>query len=335
MSTTNGTMHWALGLSGPDVVAIAEAVASLEQFAAPPRHLDVDDEQRPVTEGWLERALTSCKRGFFASWDDAHQQFVSYVRGTMVKAGIPDFPRDARRALRLLEAVPFTLASFRTLHLAWVDSPYRYHSTGFGDLHYSHGWGCAFRGAGHDLLVSRRWLDHGPWRRLEGAGDLTLVQFHDLAADAATALRQALPAHERMGISDTGGVLPTGYRYDHPLGGLYVPEERRLRIVVLDRDVSAGEMLEAATARRRQALGPERPIDAVAYVFLDEEEARSHLHELWLHGLECWTVSTGFEVRIDVAHEPSIRPPGWVPSAEGIKPEAKRPAKIASGVVNG
>lgn len=56
----------------------------------------------------------------------------------------------------------------------------------------------------------------------------------------------------------------------------------------------------------------EKPIDQVAYVFLDESDARAHLHELWLRDLEVWLVDGAGKRRLDLAYQPvSVRLP-WV-----------------------
>lgn len=97
----------------------------------------------------------------------------------------------------------------------------------FGDGHYGHGWGCAFKGDGHRNLVSRRWLEHGPWQLVRGANDVSLVLFHDLNADPATALEQAKPSHQRMGISPEGGYIQSSFVYRHDLSGMFEPSRRR------------------------------------------------------------------------------------------------------------
>ena len=232
--------------------------------------------------------------------------------GAVVKLQREDHPYEPERVLGWLAQLPFEIASFAPVHAEWLASATRYWAPGFGDLHFSHGWACAFKGAGHDRLVSRRWLEFGPWRLLRGANDTTLVQFHALDADAATALAQARPSHERMGISDVGGFVQTGYVYANGIEGLYVPEERKLKITAFGRAVPQREMLDVCAARHDQALGPERPIDKVAYVFAEEREAREHLHELWLREIECWTFVDSIETRIDVVHTPQRpEPPGW------------------------
>ena len=178
------------------------------------------------------------------------------------------------------------------------------------------GWGCAFKGAGHNRLVSRRWLDFGPWRLIRGTNDVSMVQFHDLGADAPTALEQAKPGHERMGISDTGGFIQTAYVYAHKIDGLYSQEERKLRILIHGREVSEREMLDACAVRHYQALGADSPIDSIAYVFAVEAEARAHLHELWLRELECWAFIGGCEERLDLDYHPAPDKPSWVKRLE-------------------
>jgi hypothetical protein len=50
----------------------------------------------------------------------------------------------------------------------------------------------------------------------------------------------------------------------------------------------------------------------VAYVFVDEADARAHLHELWLRELECWLVDDKGKRRLDLDYHPVPNPPGWV-----------------------
>jgi hypothetical protein len=226
--------------------------------------------------------------------------------------------------LALLAGLPFTTASFSTIHPEWGKGDAPYTSPGFGDLHYAHGWACAFRGAGHSRLVSRRWLDFGPWRVLRGPDDTTLVQFHDLEADAATALTQARPGHTRMGFHPDGGYIPLGHARSNDVRGVYEAKEKVLRIVVHGRDVSQGEMLDACSLRLEGAIGPGQPLTRVAYVFMEPARARAHLHELWLRELECWTVEMGKEVRLDADHRPTPVKPDWVKALEAREASGAR-----------
>ncbi|MCA9678655.1 MAG: hypothetical protein KC464_26745, partial [Myxococcales bacterium] len=113
------------------------------------------------------------------------------------------------------------------------------------------GWGCMLVGErGHAQLVSRRWLDHGPWLLHRFADDISLIQFHDLDADPATALAQALPGHRRLGDNDMGGWLRSSYTPKYETKGLYVASDQTLRIVVAPgRLISEREMLDACAER--------------------------------------------------------------------------------------
>jgi hypothetical protein len=304
--------------SGPDPGAIAARLAHWPWFADAPVYLEIDERERPVTPDWREQ-VAGATLAATADWDrdagPADAKVVTLLQPTPARSGIvlaaaPAAFTRAEEVLDLLADVPFELASFRTLWPAeWkkLDAP----RLGFGQQHAVHGWACAFRGAGHDRLVSRRWLDHGPWRLLRGAGDLTLVQFHDLDAAAKQALAQAIPAHARMGIADTGGFIqaaPTGDKVE----GLYDAETRTLEVVVAGRPVSQAEMLAACAVRRARRADPDKPIERIAYVFVSDTDARAHCHELWLRELECWSVDGGSKRRLDVDHHPEPAPPAWV-----------------------
>lgn len=114
-----------------------------------------------------------------------------------------------------------------------------------------------------------------------------------------------------------GGFLDwPGYVMTHALEGLYDREKRQLRIVVLGRDVSPAEMNDACALRAFQGLGPDQPLDSVAYVFIEENAARAHLHEMWLRELEVWTFIRGVETRIDADYTPALSKPEWVRRVE-------------------
>lgn len=206
-------------------------------------------------------------------------------------------------ALEILGDMPFLVASFEKIH-PWKG----YDAPTFADGHYRHGWACAFRGEGHRRLASRRMLEHGPWR-LETSGDLSIVLFHDPAADEATALAQAQPGHRAMGITDEGAYIQTDYVYEYTLNGHYLPESRDMRIVAARRDVSLTEMLDACAARLERRWP--YPVDTVSYAFLEEDRARRHLHDLWLRELRCFAMIEGKEHRLDADYAPRPSPPGW------------------------
>jgi hypothetical protein len=57
-------------------------------------------------------------------------------------------------------------------------------------------------------------------------------------------------------------------------------------------------------------------------VFLEEQNAERHLHELWLRELECRAVVGGREVRLDTDYHPAPDKPEWVRRLEerGLPP---------------
>ncbi len=307
-----------LGLSGPDLIEIARRLReALLPDAGPPDTLFADRRTRAVTPDWFERWTAEMPDFVSAEWSG--RGLLRVDPGRLVKVQIEDYELEAQGLLTLLSEVPFTVGSAATIHPEWRTGALgeKYNAPSFGQMHWAHGWACFFRGAGHERLVSRRWLDFGPWRLLRGANDTSLVQFHDLAADAAAALAQARPGHERMGISPRGGYLQTNFRYSQDLRGLYYESERKLHVVVpFGESVTEREMLDACAARLYQPLGPDQPVANVAYVFADEDAARAHLHELWLRGLECRAFVAGVETRLDEDYQPAPSKPDWVSRLE-------------------
>jgi len=306
-------MELSVSLTGPDIIALLRSVENLPPFnEKTPVSITVDNRAKKVTPDWIDKWAISCKRDIMVYWGDNEEDFISYNKHGIVKASIHVFPRNAKAVLTLLSPSPWTVATFRSIHTAWSASTNMYLGSIFSDMHLSLGWGCGFKGEGHKRLVSRRWLEFGPWYLLHGSNDISLVQFHDLEADATTALDQAKIGHERMGISDIGGYIQSDYVYTHELSGLYEPEQRLLKIIVHGRDVSQAEMLDACAARYYQVLGPTQPIEDVAYIFMEEAKARQHLHELWLRELECRAIINGQEVRLDTEYNPIPDKPEWV-----------------------
>jgi len=142
-----------------------------------------------------------------------------------------------------------------------------------------HGWGCMFRGPGHDRLVSRRWLEFGPWRVIRRPNDTTFIQFHDLTiTDPAEAYAQAAPGHQRMGIDQIGGFIQgIDPNIIAEVKGVFRAKERTLDIVVPpDTIVSQQDMRVACGLRLHHRLT--RPdvdrIDTIAYVFIEKADAQ-------------------------------------------------------------
>ncbi len=298
----------AFTMSGPDLLAIARKLAAHPAFnQKPPDELSQGDRKVKPTANWASN-LDNGMGTLRASWGDLMQTHFTYMPPYVVSARIPDVPAEPAAVIDLIAGFPFEVAAFGVLHKSWLDS---YTPPGFSEMHALLGWACAFCGNGHDRLVSRRWLDFGPWRLIRSAGDVSFVQFHDLAADAETALRQAKSGQERMGISETGGYLQDNYIYRSDVRGLYLADERKLVIAAADR-VSQLEMRDACAVRRARRSDPKEPIGRIAYMFISEDLARQHLHELWLRELECWALVAGQKVRLDEGYAPMPVPPDWV-----------------------
>jgi hypothetical protein len=321
------TMHQLFAfLTGPDLRAIADVVSRWKWFETEPQFLSIDDEPQPSPAAWQARTPKAVE-GFCVDWNRANYgvdpQIITVgfprrmVPGSVMVAAPAAFER-AEDVLSLLADVPFELCSFRPLwHQEWEAA--KLSRTGFAWGHTAHGWGCALRGAGHDRLVSRRWLDYWPWRVLRGNGDLTLLQFHDLEANAATALAQAAPCYERIIPYDGGGIVNVHKLLYPPPEGLYDRDTRTVEYVVAGREVSEAEMLAVCSVRWRRRNHPEQPIERAAYVFLTDAEARAHLHALWLRELECWSVEGGVKRRLDLDYvpPPPPAPPAWVRALTG------------------
>ena len=223
-----------------------------------------------------------------------------------------DFTPDS--LLDILNRVDFTVASVFSVVPGWWSKPKMYRPPGFSDGHFSNGSFAAFsRDDGHARLVSRRWLDHGPWRLLRDEDtDLTLVQYHDLQATEADALEQAYPGHEAMGIRPHGGFIQTDFVFGKLKPGLYERETRTVVAVVPGQEqVTPRQMLEAAAMKLWQPL--EEPVDQVAFVFTDEGNARKHLHDLWLRGLEVRFVGTRLDDQFDPGPPAT---PDWVKAVQ-------------------
>jgi hypothetical protein len=309
-----------LAVAGSDIGGIFRYLAELNLFGKLPNRIIIDNKDNNITEDWISVCLDNYEKDVMVYFGNFYN-FMSIGHREIVKTGIEIYPIDPQGILKLLSPLDFELCSFMEIFVEWDSGELgeQYISPGFADLHWPHGWACAFKGAGHKRLVSRRWLEYGPWRVLRGAGDTTLVQFHDVSdgVDAATALAQARPAHQRMGISRTGGFLQRRYKYGYDLEGFYDAKERLLKIVVHGREVTQHEMRDACAARHYNILGPDKPLDNVAFVFMEESVARAHLHELWLRELECRAIIGGQEILLNTGYNPPPpEKPQWVLDVE-------------------
>ncbi|GAB4512960.1 MAG: hypothetical protein Tsb0020_31050 [Haliangiales bacterium] len=221
-----------------------------------------------------------------------------------------------RTLLELLRAVPFTIAGIADpFSRGWPDDHNGETWLQMAAGHYPQGIACAFKGrAGHRRLVHRRWLSHGPWRWIyDPEHDLSLVQFHALDADLDTAVAQAWPGHLLMGVHDRGGLIPPGIMRTVFDPSLYDKASYTSVVVVAgERQVSDLEMLEAAGLRSGAMEGGPQ-VDQVAFVFMDEANARAHLPAMWARGFEVRAITDTGEVRLDDSYVPTPRPaPDWV-----------------------
>ncbi len=309
-------------LSGPGGGDRVRCLAGTSHFKRLPERLSLESEQADISPDWVKQ-LTSVLRDGLARWDIFNQerQLGYHPRSDeLVSFSIPVDQVTLPAALELIEPLPFELCSFGAAFFdEWIAADYE--RWGFSRSHISFGWGCAFRGAGHDRLVSRRWLEYGPWRVIRRPNDTTLVQFHDLTlTDPAEAYDQAKVGHERM----TNGFLYDNYEdFMDNVRGIYLPEQQRLEIVVAPGITVDPESFYCAAAvrhyyRTHPNAGHNPPpgkighIKTVAYVFVDEPQARAHLHQVWLHEFEC-ILSDGNGIRrIDHTYHPTPDPPAWV-----------------------
>lgn len=307
-------------LSGPGGPERIRMLARTASFGTKPDELSQEWEQREVTDEWVNQ-LIGVRRDGLACWKPSEHQIGYHPNSDeLVSVGVPVEQVSLPAALALIEPLPFELCSFGAAFFdEWIAADYK--RKGFSRSHISFGWGCAFRGAGHDHLLSRRWLDFGPWRVIRRPNDTTLVQFHDLGlTDPAEAYAQAKAGHQRM----RDGFLYHNYAdFMADVRGLYLPEQQRLEIVVPPgTTVDAESMYSAAAVRlyfhdnpsagHQAKAGSIGHTKTVAYVFMDEAQARAHLHDLWLRELECWLVDDKGKRRLDLDYHPVPEPPAWV-----------------------
>lgn len=304
-----------LSLLGAPTAAVVDAAIRVGWLpAGEPDHLRVDTQNGD----WLAR-FTSTRHDAMAKWGDADDPSaaVSHSGGdlTVLSAHLHPIQDDV---LEKITALPFTRAVVASIHPEWRKLPESimgYKAPSIGGGLPPHGWLCAFRGEGHERLVSRRWLEFGPWRLHRGANDLSIVEFHDPMADWETALAQARPGHRRMGIAPEGGYIQPQYVYTQPPRGFFDPASGLLKVIVHGRPLTPVELLDACALRIETRPMQPGPVREVAYVFMEEDEARANLHELWLRGLQCRAIRDGVEVRLDDSYQPQPEPPAWARAA--------------------
>lgn len=235
-------------------------------------------------------ALRSVREDLSYGWDTPNAVWSIHVRrGLNIKLVHTNWTGRVSDLLAEIRTLPFwwmgTSPRTWSWGLAGAMVPYA-GGPGFDDSHFGHGWVAAFKGEGHRNIVSARWLEYAPVRKLV-AGDITMVHFYDEEVDDLSGLEQAKDGHPWFGIRggprDLGGFIAHKMAWDHKhLRNLYDPVAKELIVTVHGRDVDTSEMLDACAYRRYSLL--EKPVENVAFVFFDEALARRHLHALWLRG---------------------------------------------------
>jgi hypothetical protein len=178
------------------------------------------------------------------------------------------------------------------------------------------GWGCLFKGKGHDSFVSPRWLEHGPWLLERYEPNITYVQLYDLAAEGEAAWQQGRRAMERL--SD-GFYTQFAITYDEARG-TYSPADRSFSVVKTDRGITPFEMGQLCLLRATHRGHVTQPIEHLRVIFTEERDARRHLGELWLRAIECWALlADGRRVRLDLDYSPPPRIlPEWIERHRGL-----------------
>ncbi len=293
-----------LNFAGADPGGLVErAIAAGLLPATPPPEVKIDAKAVKSPGPLVELARTS--EELDASWgeDAGFQRGRKHDRTYIHRTSWELTPE---RLLATVAKWPFEVCVTDPIDPTWWD--------GYRSIH---GWGFLLKGAGH-RLVSKRVVDRGPWRRLrDEANDVTLFQFHDLEADAETALEQAKPGHGLLASVWQGGHYASQlWAFRGPARSykptFYEPATKTSVVLVQEREVTPEEMGIASATRVHQVF-PE-PVENVRFVYVDEAMARRQLPALWLHGLEVRAMTAAGEHRIDLDYEPPPppEPPDWV-----------------------
>ncbi len=320
------TFNFVASIVSPQHQRVAELVSEREEFHRKlPLSLWINNHEQPVDESWRTKLLSGTTSSW-ARWNEDEEQFHQIsirAKSELVTFGITDGFSSIEDVIHIAESLPFELAIISSPHEE-VWRQHDYDRWGVGRSAIDHGLACIFRGAGHDRLASRRWLDFGPWRVIRRPNDTTVIQFHDLGlTDPAAAYEQAKLGHQLLGNSPLSGHI--NYHYAHVLqhakAGLYVEETKTRHVVIPPRgELSPGDLLCETALRLHHRLTPglPQPIETIAYTFFNPEEAEPHLHQLWLREIECWVIGRddGKRHRLDLDYHPVPDPPDWVKRLE-------------------
>jgi hypothetical protein len=313
MNRTDMAFH--LTFCGPNLRAIVEDfVARGEPFVGAPAVVRLDAKGKKPTADWLLRWFEKAEVNLMARWGgDEPTPMISLSPGRSCFLEWPGGVQfSEHEVLDLLAPAPFAYGTTASLYAAWLNDA-RYKGRIIGPDLQTLGWACYFKPPGLARIPSR-WFEHGPWLTLKGAGDVTLTTFHDLGADAETALTQAVPCHEWM----WWGFAQEDYReFSCELSGHYDAASRTHEIVVGEREFTDWYPFEASIARFEQRFPHGKPVEQVAFVFKSTKQAEQHLHRLWLYEMQCWTMTDGGErKRLDLEYSAKPVKPTWVAELE-------------------
>ena len=318
----NRKIELLISFDSSDSIALIKSISNtIEPFNRRLPTLVTDGfDKYTETQNWIDELIPKYERSIKAYWGyrrtgEYQEGFISYrIKEKIVKIQINDYELiDAQSVLRMLAPLPWTVASIFDFH-SDDDNWDNYIAPGFAAFHFQHGWACAFKAEGHKHLVSRCWLEYHPWYLIrDEEHDISFVQFHDLDADPATALEQAIPGHRAMSMYGIGGYIGKTHPFSNDLRGIYLPDERNLRVVIpAGKEVTYSEMSDYCAARHFQAFS-EGDIDLLSFVFIVAEEAQPYIHDLWLRNIEVFGFTPkGEEIRLDENYHPTYEPPQWV-----------------------
>ena len=306
---TFATLTLSASFEGPDLGALVDRCRALRwippDFAGEPL-IRVDDDEVHDEDVTMAECLARAKRKVQYSYGAYPEAVVATLRHRSLQFGMRQIPIEMATLADQLATVPFELATFGSPYL--TDWGQRVEGDPGASLSVGQemlGLGAAFRGRGYERLVSRRWLDAGPWKTWR-SGDVTLLQFHALDVDRETALAQALPGYLRFKIGDRSGLIAPYVKDPKEADATYDAGTGTIRVAVpAGREVTDRELLEWAAVRVRNR-DPRGPVDAIAFVFASEEAAAAHLPRLWPYEHQCWTTQ-----RLDVSYTPPDPTPAW------------------------
>lgn len=307
-----------------DREALIREVCLLSPFGTLPSYMDLwpaISGEITNREGWQERLLES---GGCVSWEDEKGWTKSLINirpdswmPISVRAG--DHSLDLRYFLSLIRKLP--------IEVLCMASDFFDHANRLVG-HEPLGWGCLFKGSGHDFFVSPRWLEHGPWLLERDEPNISYVQLYDLTSHGDAAWQQGRRAMERL----ANGFYSSNMITYSELRGTYSPSERSFTFLAVDRGITPSVMNLLCRLRAKRRADPSQPVERLVVTFTEERDARRHLHELWLREIECWALlSDGRRVRLDTDYIPPPRIlPEWLELHHGLPASGPYAAVVTS-----